>query len=313
MPLTESPTWYIQDASKISDFQVCPRKYFFSHVLGWKAETPSIDLVFGDAWHLAMEQLLLTGYSDSSLDRAYELLLSRYRESFSPVMDDSYYPKNPSFAHSMLEKYCSKFQRDFDDFEVLYTEISGSVSIDKSRVVHFKMDDVLRWLSGPRAGKYFSLEHKTTKTIKPVWAETHTLKMQPFIYTHVLHCLYGDDTDSIIYNVGQFQKTNPDFFRFRVPKTLSQMQCWHSEILYYLDMIDLNFQQLAVCTPDDPILFCFPRNGESCTKYFRTCTYFDFCTSWANPLQDCSSPPYGMKVGHWDPTTKETTHKMNLT
>lgn len=310
MNLNEQETWRVQDSSKLSDFQVCPRKYFYAHVLGWKPTSPNIDLIFGDAWHQAMEQLLKTGYSNDSVQLAYLLLLRRYREDFDVVMDDSYFPKCPGFAMTMLDRYIRKYKHDLDTFNVLYTEISGSVSLSEKYNIHFKMDDVLQWKSGPRSGKYFSLEHKTTKTIKPVWIETHTLKIQPFVYTHVLRCLYGDETDGIIYNVGQFQKTNPDFFRFGVPKTLPQMQCWHFEIIQLLDELDRNFQTLTHCTEDDPILFCFPRNGESCTKYMRVCSYFDFCTAWSNPLQYIGSIPMGFKEDHWDPRSKPTTHNL---
>ena len=58
----------------------------------------------------------------------------------------------------------------------------------------------------------------------------------------------------------------------------------------------------------DDILRAFPKNTESCTKYFG-CPYADFCQAWMNPLQRCQEVQPGFKLDFWDP--REQLEKAN--
>lgn len=311
--MNEHELWSVQDPSKIQTYQTCPRRHFYEYILGWQPDTPSIDLIFGEAWHIAQEILLNYGYTEDAVFLAYGKLTEKYREAFNPVMDDSYFPKNPSFAYMMLQKYIQQYADDLYNFRPLYTEVSGSVSIDSRRVLYFKTDSILEWTAGPRAGKKFSLEHKTARSTKGFWISRYSMRMQVFVYTHVLRCLYGDDTDCVILNASQFQKTDPNHSRFELPKSLDQMRAWYFEIQRVLDDMERDYEQVKKQSPEDDILACFPRNGESCSKWNRTCPYFDFCIAWENPLRYADSVPFGMKVEHWDPRAVRASHTMNLT
>lgn len=306
-------THKILDASKLQVYQTCPRKYFFAHILGWQPVEPNIHLVFGEAWHKAMETLLIHGYGKDNLDLAYEKFLATYREHFSQVMDDTYFPKNPAMALGVLQKYVETFRDDFEQYRPLYTEISGMVSISSGRAIAFKMDSILEVLSGPKKGTVFSLEHKTTKSYAGSYINGMSLKMQIFIYTHVLRCLYEDKADGVILNVAQFQKTNPSCARFHLSKNLEQMVSWYYEINNLIDRIEDDLARLSEATPSDHSMFCFDRNGEACVNYGSTCRYFDFCVTWANPLQHADQVPFGFEERLWDPTKEETTHKINIT
>jgi CRISPR/Cas system-associated exonuclease Cas4 (RecB family) len=65
--MQEHETWQVLDATKLQTYMRCPRKFFFNYVLGWKSEIPSNHLVFGSAWHMAMEVLLDKGYNSRGL------------------------------------------------------------------------------------------------------------------------------------------------------------------------------------------------------------------------------------------------------
>jgi hypothetical protein len=311
--LTSSPTWAIQDASKIQTYMACPREYFYTYVLGWRRVDPNSHLVFGEAWHAAMEQLLVGGYGDESLIISQTKLEEIYRRSFSEITDQDRYPKVPGFAAEMLLKYVKNYSRDHHEFETLYTETSGSVSIGPSRVVHFKTDSVLRGTSGFLKDKIFSLEHKTLGTLNRQWQQQWSLKQQVGVYTHFLYCLYDPaSVYGIIINGAVFNKTKPDFIRLHVPKRADQMQTWLQNINFWYDAIERDFNRLAHASEAHALLVAFPMNSESCTKYFG-CPYFDFCLSWSNPLQHLDALPVGYEVSHWDPRTIQTTHKMEIT
>jgi hypothetical protein len=88
--LTPSPTWTRIDSSKLQDYLMCPRYYFYSHILGWKGEEPNHDLVFGQAWHAAMQYLAIHGYSDEDVTEAFDKFLDVYRPYFSVETDELY-------------------------------------------------------------------------------------------------------------------------------------------------------------------------------------------------------------------------------
>jgi hypothetical protein len=309
--LVEHPTWNIQDSTKLQCFMSCPRQYFYNYVLGWQAEATSVHLVFGEAWHIAMETLLKYGYSKDAVDLAYLELERKYREHFSPTTDEGRFPKVPGFAYSMLKDYVVKYRDDHSTFDVLYTEISGSVSVGE-RSVHFKTDSILRGTDGWWKDKIFSLEHKTTGKHSSSYALQWPLKMQVGVYTHLLNCLYPrENIFGIIMNVSIFQKTNPGFTRIEVPKTIPQMETWLWTANHWLDQVENEYSRLTSCKEEDPVLRAFPMNSEYCSSYFG-CIYHDYCVAWSNPLQNCSQVPFGFTTRYWDPSEIQTTHKMEV-
>jgi hypothetical protein len=45
----------LYDNTRISDYRACPRKYYFRHVKHYKPEEDRLPLLFGGAWHAAMD------------------------------------------------------------------------------------------------------------------------------------------------------------------------------------------------------------------------------------------------------------------
>jgi hypothetical protein len=312
MSLAESPTWEIHDSTKLQAHSRCPRAYLFEYVLGWRPEQPNIHLEFGEAWHRAMETLLIHGYSVEAQELAYIRLRQHYREFFSEMTDDIYYPKTPGFAKDMLKKYCSKYKDDFYHWKVVYTEISGRVSIDALRSLAFKVDAVVQLTDGPHVGKYASPEHKTTKTMKGAWTRQWTNKVQIHTYYHVLKCLYGSDAYGIIINGAQFQKTDPNFLRLHMIPSIAQMAQWQWEVVRRIQEIEKDLEICLNWDADKPFLFAFPRNGEACTDYNHPCQYLEYCSVWVNPLRFADNPPQGYIVNHWNPLKRETTHNIDI-
>ncbi len=59
--ILQQPTFTIVDSSKLQDYMMCPRYYFYRYVLGWVPEEPNHDLIFGEAWHVSIAHLKLYG------------------------------------------------------------------------------------------------------------------------------------------------------------------------------------------------------------------------------------------------------------
>lgn len=307
-------TWEIIDTSKICSFMECPRKYFYEYVLGWRLDFPNNHLIFGEAWHLAMEHLYLKGFGDVQVVEAHALFEQRYRRDFSPETDEMFYPKTSYNAFIVLGKYAAHvdYKRDHEIYEVLYTEIAGTVSLLSDRVLYFRMDTILRKKSNNMVR---SLEHKTASK-KHLWAEQWYLAMQPGSYNHVLHCLYPEDqVDGVEMNCCYFinRKKDPyDFQRVEVFKTIGQMQVWYDNINYYFQRIEHNMEVLDKEDSGSDIMLSFPMRQANCLSYFRLCEYHDFCTAWMNPLEKCHSIPIGFKEEFWNPMEREAKHKFEV-
>ena len=304
--LTPHESWEVIDASKTQTFLDCPRKYFYEYILGWRPDTKNVHLIFGSAWHEAMEYLLLNGYSAGDVLKAYEVFEEMYRADFAPEDDINNGNKTPENAFRALGNYARHFG-PHDKFEVLYTEIAGTAPIDATRDMHFRIDAIVR---DPLHGnQIMALEHKTASQNSRQWHNQWNLKMQTNLYTHALYLMYeASDVYGLMINGTVIRKNDEEFVRVPVRKTPENMQVWSWNVKFWLDMIQWNMDELEACTPEEPVLMAFPMNTESCTKYFG-CAFHDFCTSWANPLSRCDEPPFGFKKEHWDPRSHDSTAK----
>jgi hypothetical protein len=320
-------SWNVVDSTKVKTLVSCPRRYFYEYVLGWRPDVPSNHLVFGSSVHLALEYLLLHDYSQASVLAAYDLFLSDYRKTFGPEMDDVYAPKTPQNFFAVLGKYAQEYRRDLVDYDVLYTEIAGTISVDDGVDLAFRMDSVNRH---KRTGLVGSWEHKTASSTY-FWAEQWPLSVQVGTYTHVLNCLFpAEEVDCVEMNAlvllnrkrnwdellttGKNVKYLPpyEFLRCKVPRSNEQMAVWHWNLLYYLTQLQHYFELLASASDSDTILTTFPMRTDSCTTYGKLCPYYDFCCAWPNPLQRCQEPPIGLAIDFWNPLEKEAKHEFKF-
>lgn len=299
----------VVDSTKLKAFMECPRSYFYEYILGWRPEAPNLHLEFGKAWHLAMEHLLLHGYDGASVRDAWQLLLEHYRKFFPVETDESNAPKNPSYALNALVAYCKNYAGEPATQEVLYTEIGGTVAMDEKRVMHFRMDSILRDLE---SGQIKSREHKTGSTLSRQWTDQWAVAVQTWVYNHVLYSLFPkEEVYGVEINGTFFQKKETKFQRVPARRRLSMMEAGYWNIMHWLLELEWEMQRLADCKASDPVMMAFPTNPCHCTSYFG-CRYMDFCLAWPNPLQNVDEVPLGMKIEYWDPTEEETKANFNV-
>lgn len=307
-PVPFSETWRSVDSTKLKEFMRCPRRFFYRYVLGWQLEAAqeSLHLVFGQAWHLAMEHMLKGlaeqgGYNAKLVIEAYELLRDCYYASFSPEQEEAFNsPKNPANALQALTDYAQRFAADHRDFKVLHTEIAGTVPVGDDRQMVYKIDAIIQDLV---TNLVAVLEHKTSQQLTHNWSDQWILSPQVGTYCHALYCLKPSEQ---VYGArvnGTFlRKKGNDFMRVPVRQTPEMMQRWLEMVNHYFDNIEFNFEQLCEETPEKDIMQSFPMNTEACMDWGKTCPYHDFCVSWNNPLRRANEElPGGFEVRHWDP------------
>lgn len=300
------------DSTKINTFLDCPRQYFFNYVLGWISDRPNNHLVFGSAWHEAMEHLLLNGYSELSVVMAYEKFETYYRKHFPVDTDELFKPKTPTNALKALLAYCDQYRSDPSEFKTLHTEIAGSIAIDAERSIIFRMDSICESL---RDGNLFSLEHKTKgSSFSRQWTDQWALAFQVGTYSHVLNCLAVDrPVKGVVINGVAFAQRETKFQRVPVFRSPAHMQNWLFHARHYCDRLEDEYEHLiAACSSlEDDVLTAFPQNPQSCTKYFG-CPFYDYCCAWTNPLQHAEKPPLGFKMEHWDPLAQPAKLEVNV-
>lgn len=305
--------WEIIDASKIRTYMSCPRKYFFNYVLGWVPNVPNNNFVFGNAWHVAMEHLLLNNYSDASLAEASEMFVKRYREELGPETDDLYFPKSPTNGLRGLILYHQRYKNDIENYDVMYTEVGGKVRLGEDAIMAFKIDCIRR----DRHTKMIEvLDHKSSQRRINGWDRLWGLSVQLLSYMHALYSLW--DFNKIKggrVRCTFFRSKTTEFEEVSIRKTPADMESFITDILTYYDMLRKDMYLLMeTCSEDEPSMPAFPRCPESCYSYGRICEYFDVCEAWSNPLQECHTIPPEYHVVHWNPLDDpRLRHEVDLT
>jgi len=307
--IEKHPSWDILDSSKIQEYMECERKYFFKYLLGWVPEAPNNHLCYGEGYHRSREHILINGYTPDTIVEAHKIFLNYYRQYFDETTDDLFEPKDPNGILSALIGYGKNWTTD--EFEVVTTEIAGSVGLDDERKIYFRLDAIIEDKDG-----YWDLETKTGSREGQFWDRQWDLKMQVGTYSHVCYMYFGrEEFKGVIIDGTFFKKGGITFRRVPIRKTYEAMLDWHFEVSKWMDMIEEDtYTLLNYCKESDVNLGCFVKRTENCTRWMRTCEYHDLCTNnaWLNPLQQCHEVPIGFRVERWDPRDREKEAKTIL-
>jgi hypothetical protein len=295
-------THKVLDSTKVRIFQECPRHFFYEHILGWQQEK-SVHLVFGSAWHDAMEHLMHHGHGQESVLEAFKKFLDTWEENDGPMFDHP--SKNPHSAMRALATYAKTWRWNPED--LLYTELAGPVPLDdeKHRQFYVKFDAVF---NDPTQG-ICSLEHKTTGRLTNQWREQWHTDVQMLSYQMALRLLYNDQQfGAVIINGAVFRTKDFEFLRIPTAANSRMIAQHNRDLNYWFDVIDWNLEMLAECSPSDSHFDAFHRNPANCAKW--GCKFQSICHNVPNPLQRLDEPPYGTEVRFWDPT-REAKHSLS--
>lgn len=282
------------DSTKLTEFCRCERRFFYKYVLNWVPDMPNLHLEFGIAWHLAKEHLLRTGdFSEDNVIEAFSLFNEHYRLFFPETEDELREPKTPVRALEALRSYAEECRRNLR-YKVLLTEVAGVVPMTSNHDMVFKIDAVVE-----QDGGLWVVDHKTTSRLSSSWIDAWNLSLQIGTYVHALR-YYNPDNNVLgaIIEATVFRKNDHEHVRIPIRKSEASMNQWYWNVSQRLALLEWNFDSLKDCTESDEILTAFPQNYEYC-NYYSKCPYFDFCTSWGNPLGH--QVPIGFKCEEWNP------------
>ena len=299
-------------ASRISEFQVCPRGFFYSNILGWVKED-RFHLDFGTAIHAGLEVMTANverGYDDKVIAAGIRAFIQSYNENIIDANDGA--PKGIKNGSDALYDYGVQYAADKTRYKCLYTEISGTVPIAEGRFLRFRLDALVE---DKDTGTLSLWDHKTLSRLDKSWNEKWERAVQVQVYLLALHYLapmLGLHPGNVLINGVQLKKPlasgkpNNVFVRVPVGANEARLLMAIQNLNHWWDQMQWNYDILASEKPEDPVMNAFPINGEACSRW--PCKTDGLCVNWINPLSRLNHRPPGLmdKPAYKDANTNWT-------
>lgn len=306
------------DNTRISAMRRCPRYFYFRHIRDWQPEGKSYALIFGSAWHSAMDSVWANLCKEDAqnlttqevADAGYEAFIENWMENglahpneLSPEDAMDMRQRNPGVALEMLYEYVEE-RRDFlSRVELLSIEEPFAVPLDPKDPSLFyvgRLDKVFKY-----KGQIIIGEHKTTSMYKKDgyfradWIESFSPNSQIDGYLHAGHMLYGDQCNSVWVDAALVHKDIHDGFKFiPVERQTAQLDAWLWETRFWIDFIEHNADAQPPDDFDGSYYAAYPKNTNSCNDY-AGCPYRGPCKMWADPSN--KGTPLWFEISHWSP------------
>lgn len=297
------------DNTKVSAYKDCPRKFFLRHVKFWRAGGTAMPLVFGGAWHAAMDVVWrhhgkvkdneLVGAAMAAFDEKWT------EEGLTPIaqLDNeqlkSMEPRTPEVAERMLDDYITDRKTYLRDCEVIQIEQPFAVPLPNLDAWYVgRLDKVVQF-----GNNKMILEHKTTAVYRisggfdMAYLEGWYMDGQITGYQYGGN-LYHSNLDGVWVDCSLVHKKVSAFKFVPVNHSFDIIKEWLNDTERWVENItrDLNaWDQHGELTPG-----MFQKNTNACYGKFGSCSFLDICrtTSYINKAMD---PPYGYVVEEWNP------------
>ena len=287
------------DNTMLSAYKDCPRKFQLRHRMNWRSEGTSLPLIFGLAWHEAMDVMWqfihkvphkeLPDYALAKFLESWEAQGMKAQLSLEDI--EKLNPRTPSVAHEMLVGYLNARLSILTQAELIACEQPFAVPLPNSTVWYIgRLDKIVRF-----NGQLLILEHKTTTEYKKDggfktayvegWFSDSQVKGYQFG-----GALFFPGLKQVWVDAALVHKTAHNFFRF-VPVE-------HSAPLLHEWIKDTN-EWVARIKADDTSGY-FPKNENSCMGKYGPCPFLDICRTTSEP-QRLTEAPAGYMTEKWEP------------
>ena len=301
------------DNSTLHDFKTCMRFGYLRHIRGWSQEQKSPALIFGSAWHAAMDVVWgactggQTPNAEALLETAAAAFERAWVEEGGPAVIQvthmkQWQPRLPSVGRLMLEAYIVARARALAGLDIVESEKPFAVSIAPDVWYVGKRDKLVR---SRATGKHTVIDHKTTawgsrKGFWDVWAQTWSPKSQIDGYLFSAGVEYPRMNASAWIDGALVHMADRFFDWIVVSRAKEHLDAWLWETRFWIKTVEQH--KAALEDQTGPFMAAFPKNDSACVQFNRTCPYLDVCKMHANPAQK-KDPPAGMVEQHWSPLT----------
>jgi len=325
-----------QSPSRIETYLKCGRRYFFTHVLGFKSETPNIHFASGGAHAVYQQTLREAGTWDAAahttaikaLDEGYR---RRYPISSWSSMRTTETNKSLGRVIKIANEYFEKYAERDSQYTTIAIERPFTVLIDDDASQYNGMSPILAgivdWIY-EHNGLVTARDDKSTGGkygyYRTTYLDSWNRSFQIDSYIHALYMLsevlgfdrvdiagaevavvmmhsdrtYTRKDGSVTRTEGKNEILPP----LPVRKTPRQMLAYLGRAKRTYWNLAVDFELLAGHSPSDDSLDCFPGNSPFCQK--NGCDFPELCPL-SNPLerveQWMEQPPAGFKIDHGSP------------
>lgn len=321
----------LNDNTRLSSWKGCKRRFFYRHVLGLTSGYVSPKLVFGGAWHAAMDTAWLwmarhrTGDKRADLDAlptVVELCMNKFIEHWvseglphpDSMGEDEVKrldPRLPATAEAMLYHYIERRLDIIGDYDLIEIEKPFIVPLEEGGFYYAgRIDKLLRH---KRTGKYVIIEHKTSSWYarEGGFHKNYLMSFSPNSqvdgYLFGASMLYGEENiKEALVDAALVHKQHHDIFTFiPISRQFNNLSLWHFETTRYAKEIAQeieHYQAYQDQLEKQDIFTLFPRDTGACFDWMEPCPYLDICSVHANPLHILDRlVEETFVVDHWRP------------
>jgi hypothetical protein len=320
----------LYDNTRVKSYRSCPRRYYFRHVRHWVGTGKSAPLIFGSAWHSAMDALWKgaserksqeTTWKNASAAFVQKWLEEGYEFPLDLAEEQALSPKTPGNAVDMLQKYIEARWEYILSVDVLSIEKPFAVPLDDSTRFAYvgKIDKVVVGKEGVLA-----IEHKTTGVYRVAgdhfaqeFVDSFNPNAQVDGYIHALHMEYGKKTYGARIDAALTHKKQRAFKFIPVLKAIASLQEWLNDTKQWIAQIENDRKMLTKQRAKGPgsqptAMEAFRKNTDNCFEFFRPCPYLDICRFHSNP-DTLTDAPEWLKVDPWNPVKELQLEKLGIT
>jgi hypothetical protein len=321
-----SETDRLYDNTRLSDYDRCPRYYYYRHHKGWSIDAPpGKALAFGASWHEGMDVIWQSLLKDDATkeysveDRSVEKVALDAQAAFQRMWTDEWgFDPAPDpddkrdFRHAMTaaEMYYEYIDKRSDLF--MRSDIF-LIEVEKTFVVPLDPTDASLFYVG-RMDKVFRLgdqvligEHKTTsaydakRKFRPGFIESFSPNSQVDGYIYAGNILWPGDFTGVWVDASLVHKTVHDGHQFiPIQRTREQIESWLWETR--AKIADLERDRKVTdsdLAKEATYLPAYRKNPGRCWDFASSCPYLECCKMWGNPERQ--EKPVGYKEDFWSP------------
>lgn len=292
------------DSSSLTEFKVCPRRYYYSIVMGRQPNAESIHLTFGILLHKSIElyhkarptmphylalkesvKWAMEATWDNSVNKPWDSD-DRYKNRFTLIRTLVWYLDE--YEHEAIATATLKDGRIA--VEVPFTIDSGYTSpTGEDFRLCGTLDRIVLFNN-----KFYVLDVKTTKnTIGPYYFDKYSPDNQVTVYSLAGSVIFHEPIDGIIIDACQVIIEKSAFKREFIDRSEAQIAEWQEELGYWL----MNLSQCAETNK-------WPKNDSACDRY-GGCPFRRVC-SQSNPAAASRVLEGAFRERTWDPHKNRT-------
>lgn len=150
---------YMIRGTELQDFLRCRKMWSYRWIDGLQPKKQSTPLLFGTAMHKYLEVYYSGGSHRNALYAVQDLI----EQTDTSQMDELDYQEMVETLNTVIENYNKRYELDFQDWEVIATELTFAIPLDDEIGYTGTIDLIVRNKSD---GKIYLVDHKTTNSIE---------------------------------------------------------------------------------------------------------------------------------------------------